>query len=55
MTEKVIHAIETILDRGERVELMRGPGGEIKVLRIRRETVPVGGRDKRAEKAVPIR
>lgn len=41
MTEKVIHTIETILERGERVELMKGPGGEIKILRIRRETVPV--------------
>lgn len=43
MTEKVIRAIEKILERGERVELMKGPGGEVKVLRIRRETVPVGG------------
>lgn len=41
MTEKVIRAIEKILERGERVELMKGPGGEIKVLRVRRETVPV--------------
>ena len=41
MTEKVIHAIEKILDRGERVELMKGPGGEVKVLRVRRETGPV--------------
>ncbi len=42
MTEKVIRAIEKILDRGERVELMKGPGGEVKVLRVRRETVPAG-------------
>lgn len=41
MTEKVIRTIEKILDRGERVELMKGPGGEVKVLRVRRETVPV--------------
>ena len=41
MTEKVLHPIEKILDRGERVELMKGPGGEVKVLRVRRETVPV--------------
>lgn len=41
MTEKVICAIEKILDHGERVELMKGPGGEVKVLRVRRETVPV--------------
>lgn len=44
MTSKVITAIEKILDRGERVELLKGPDGQIKVLRIRRETVPVGGK-----------
>lgn len=43
MSEQVIAAIEKILDRGERVELLKGPDGKIKVLRIRRETVPVGG------------
>lgn len=43
MDKEVICAIEKILERGERVELMKGPGGEVKVLRIRRETVPVGG------------
>lgn len=43
MTEKMITAIEAILDRGERVELLKGPDGKIKILRIRRETVPVGG------------
>ena len=42
MTEQTIRAIESILARGERVELMLGPGGEVKVLRVRRETVPVG-------------
>ncbi len=41
MTERVISTIEKILDRGERVELLKGPGGEVKILRIRRETVPV--------------
>lgn len=43
MTEKMIHTIEKILERGERVELTKGPSGEVKVLRIRREVVPVGG------------
>lgn len=43
MTEQVKQAIEKILDRGDRVELMKGPEGEIKVLRVRRETIPVGG------------
>lgn len=41
MTAQTIRAIEAILSRGERVELMKGPSGEVKVLRIRRETVPV--------------
>ena len=41
MTEQTIRAI-AILSRGERVELLAGPGGEVKVLRIRRERVPVG-------------
>ena len=34
MTEQTIRAIEAILSRGERVELLAGPGGEVKVLRI---------------------
>ena len=42
MTEQTIRAIEAIPSRGERVELLAGPGGEVKVLRIRRERVPVG-------------
>ena len=41
MTEDAIRAIEAILKRGERVELLQGPDGKIKILRIRRETVPV--------------
>lgn len=41
MTEDAIHTIEAILSRGERVELMTGPGGEVKILRVRRETVPI--------------
>lgn len=43
MTEPVIRAIEKILARGDRVELMKGPAGEVKVLRIRRETIQVEG------------
>lgn len=49
MTAQTIRAIEAILARGERVELMTGPGGEVKVLRVRRETIPV----KENAKAVP--
>lgn len=50
MTKQTIQAIEAILARGERVELMTGPGGEIKVLRVRRETVPVEkGADRRGK------
>lgn len=41
MDKKMIAAIEAILARGERVELLTGPNGEIKILRVRRETVPV--------------
>lgn len=51
MTEDTIRAIEAILSRGERVELMTGPGGEVKILRVRRETIPV----KENAKAVPGR
>lgn len=50
MTEKVIHAIETLLERGERVELWKGKGGEIKVIRIRRETVPTLPQEKAASR-----
>ena len=39
MTEQVKQTIEKILARGERVELIPSRNGEIKVLRIRRETV----------------
>ena len=45
MSDQVIAAIENILDRGERgerVELLKGPGGEVKILRVRREIVPAG-------------
>lgn len=42
MTEQVSRTIDKILARGERVELIPGPNGEVKVLRVRRETVPVG-------------
>ncbi len=47
MTEQVSRTIDKILARGERVELIPGPNGEVKVLRVRRETVPVRkeGRD----------
>lgn len=47
MTEKMITAIEAILNRGERVELLKGPDGTIKILRIRRETVPVPAAESR--------
>ena len=36
MTEQIISAIERILARGERVELIPGPGGSVKVVRVRR-------------------
>jgi len=38
MSDAVIKAIETILARGERVELIPGPGSTVKVVRIKRTT-----------------
>lgn len=37
MTEQVRQAIDRILDRGERVELIPGPNGSVKVIRVRRD------------------
>lgn len=48
MNEKLIRAIEAILERGERVELWKGKGGEIKVIRVRRETLPIPPHEKTA-------
>ena len=48
MNEKTIRAIEAVLERGERVELWKGKGGEIKVIRVRRETVPTLPQEKAA-------
>lgn len=36
MTEQVKQAIDRILAKGERVELIPGPDGSVKVIRIRR-------------------
>ena len=48
MNEKTIRAIEAVLERGERVELWKGKSGEIKVIRVRRETVPTLPQEKAA-------
>lgn len=49
MTEEVIRAIEKILARGDRAELMKGPDGAVKVLRVRRERVNTvsGGKEQK--------
>ncbi len=41
MDTQPIRTIETILACGERVERLKGLNRAIKILRIRRETVPV--------------
>lgn len=37
MTEKVIKAIETILAKGDRAEVLPGPKGTVKVIQIKRQ------------------
>ena len=39
MTEQTINAIEAILAKDDRVELIPMPGGGVKVIRIRRDVV----------------
>ena len=39
MTEKTIKTIESILSKGDRAELIPGPGGTVKVIHIKRKTV----------------
>ena len=39
MTEQTIKAIEAILAKDDRVELIPMPGGGVKVIRIRRDVV----------------
>lgn len=39
MTPEVIKAIESILSKGDRVELIPGPNGTVKVIHIKRKTV----------------
>ena len=41
MTEQVIKAIESILAKDDRVELIPMPVGGVKVIRIRREPVKI--------------
>lgn len=41
MTEQVIKAIESILAKDDRLELIPMPGGEVKVIRIRRDPVKI--------------
>ena len=41
MTEQTIKAIEAILAKDDRVELIPQPDGQVKVIRIRREPVKI--------------
>ena len=42
MDEKTIKAIESILSKDDRVELVPGPNGSVKVLHIKRQIVKTG-------------
>lgn len=37
MTEKAIQIIESILAKGDRAEVLPGPNGTVKVIRIKRQ------------------
>ena len=39
MNLEIIKAIESIVSKGDRVELIPGPNGTVKVIHIKRETV----------------
>lgn len=39
MNPEVIEAIRKILNKGDRVELIPGPKGTVKVIHIKRETI----------------
>ena len=39
MTDKTIRAIEKLLSRGDRVELIPGPNNTVKVIRVQRQTM----------------
>lgn len=41
MTEKIVQAIESILKKGDRVELIPGPNDEVKVIHIKRKKVDI--------------
>lgn len=41
MTDKTIRAIESILEKDDRVELIPMPDGKVKVVRIRRDPVKI--------------
>lgn len=41
LTEAQRRAIEAVLEKGDRVEIIPGPGGTAKILRVRRSAVKV--------------
>lgn len=42
LNEKTIKAAESVLAKGDRVELVPGPNGSVKVLHIKRQIVKTG-------------
>lgn len=42
MDEKIIKAIEAVIEKGDRVELIPGPNGTVKVIHIKRKIVKTG-------------
>ena len=42
MDEKACAIIKAILDKGDRVELIPGPNGSVKIIHIKREIIKTG-------------
>lgn len=54
MNKAAIYAIERILSRGDRAEVIPGPGDSVKVIRIRREVAYQPENPAKMVKAPPI-
>ena len=55
MNQTAIKAIEKILSKGDRAEVIPGPAGTVKVLRIRREVAYKPENPAKMAKASPIK
>lgn len=55
MNQTAIKAIETILSRGDRAEVIPGPGDSVKVIRIRRDVAYQPENPAKIVKAPPIK